>query len=218
MNTVQKRWMRLGAASRFLGVDPSTLRIWTDAGRIPAYRTPGGHRRYAERDLRSFVDRNQGKREPIAEIIGPRGTRLIDTELRVRVRAEDWYPSVDPHTAAAMRNTCRRIMEGLAAYLAGGSRLARSLRAGERAGQSLGAHVARLGMTPSGATRAFLFFRTMVTEAAARNLPLSPDRKLQSLRRLDTYLNHVLMQMMASYESRMSGNAETRKRESAPGV
>jgi hypothetical protein len=211
MNTVKNRWMRLGAASRFLGVDPSTLRVWTDAGRIPAFRTPGGHRRYAELDLRSFVDRNQGKHEPIAGIIGPRGTRLVSSEARQLARSQDWYRSVDPDAADALRSSCRRIMGGLAGYLAGGSRQTASLREGERAGQALGAHVAALGMTPSVATRAFLFFRKMVIDAAAGRLPLSPDRKVQSLKRIDVYLNQVLVEMMRAYESRRDrGTAITR--------
>ncbi|HET6781745.1 MAG TPA: helix-turn-helix domain-containing protein [bacterium] len=205
--------MRLGAASRFLGVDPSTLRAWTDAGRVPVFRTPGGHRRYDERDLRAFLDRNRQKRESVTDIVGPRGARLVDMHLRDRVRAQDWYQAFDPKAISAMRSTCQRIMDGLAGYLAGGSRLSPSLREGERAGHALGAHVARLSMTPSMATQAFLFFRKMVTDAAARRLPLSPDLKVQSLQRLDVYLNQVLLEMMKAYErqsDREHGSAESR--------
>jgi len=212
----QSRWMRLGAASRFLGVDPSTLRTWTDAGRVPVFRTPGGHRRYAEQDLSAFLDRNRQKSESMTTIVGPRGARLIDMHLRDRVQAQDWYQAFDPKAVAAMRSTCQRIMDGLAGYMAGGSRLSPSLREGERAGHALGAHVARLGMTPSMATQAFLFFRKMVTDAAARRLPLSPDRKVQSLQRLDVYLNHVLLEMMkASEAKRERGNKGTRGRGNA---
>lgn len=213
MSAVTPSWMSLGAASRFLGVDPSTLRAWTDAGRVPVFRTPGGHRRYAEQDLRAFLGRSRQKRESVTEIVGPRGAGLIDMDFRDRLQAQGWYHAFDSKAAAAMRSTCGRIMEGLAGYLAGGSRLTPSLREGERAGQALGAHVARLGMTPSMATGAFLFFRKMVTDAAARRLPLSPDHKVQSLQRLDVYLNQVLLEMMKAYEKqsdREHGSAEAR--------
>ena len=40
------RWLSLGPASLVLGVDPDTLRRWADDGRVPAWTTPGGHRRF----------------------------------------------------------------------------------------------------------------------------------------------------------------------------
>jgi excisionase family DNA binding protein len=38
--------LSLGPASRLLGVDPDTLRRWADEGRIDAFTTAGGHRRF----------------------------------------------------------------------------------------------------------------------------------------------------------------------------
>ena len=40
------RPLSLGPASRLLGVDPDTLRRWADEGRIDAFTTAGGHRRF----------------------------------------------------------------------------------------------------------------------------------------------------------------------------
>src|ERR1700760_696208 len=45
------RWLTINEACAFLGVDQSTLRRWNDSGKVPVFRTPGGHRRYAEADL-----------------------------------------------------------------------------------------------------------------------------------------------------------------------
>ena len=45
----------LGQASRLLGVDPDTLRRWADEGRVPAFTTPGGHRRFERRALERLV-------------------------------------------------------------------------------------------------------------------------------------------------------------------
>jgi excisionase family DNA binding protein len=42
-------------ASRALGVSLATIVNWIDAGRIPAHRTPGGHRRIALDDLVRFA-------------------------------------------------------------------------------------------------------------------------------------------------------------------
>ena len=39
------------AAAQLLGVHPDTLTRWADAGLIPCWRTPGGHRRFTRADL-----------------------------------------------------------------------------------------------------------------------------------------------------------------------
>jgi excisionase family DNA binding protein len=51
-------WLTLGQAAKYLGVAQSTIRKWSDNGRVPAFYTPGGHRRYRRSDLDSFLDRS----------------------------------------------------------------------------------------------------------------------------------------------------------------
>jgi excisionase family DNA binding protein len=73
-------WLTLGQAARFLGVAQSTIRKWSDQGRVPAFYTPGGHRRYRRGDLQRFLERS-----------GPAGSAsagplilLVDDDERVR--------------------------------------------------------------------------------------------------------------------------------------
>ena len=56
--TSEPDWLTLGQAAKFLGVAQSTIRKWSDQGRVPAFYTPGGHRRYRRRDLETFLDRS----------------------------------------------------------------------------------------------------------------------------------------------------------------
>ena len=48
-------WLTLGQAASYLGVAQSTIRKWSDGGRLPAFYTPGGHRRFQRGDLDSFL-------------------------------------------------------------------------------------------------------------------------------------------------------------------
>lgn len=52
-------WLTLGQAARYLGVSEPTLRKWTDDGRLPVFRTPGGHRRYLRAELDAFRQRRE---------------------------------------------------------------------------------------------------------------------------------------------------------------
>ena len=51
-------WLTLGQAAKYLGVAQSTIRKWSDHGRVPAFYTPGGHRRYRRGDLDDFLNRS----------------------------------------------------------------------------------------------------------------------------------------------------------------
>jgi excisionase family DNA binding protein len=77
-------WLTLGQAAQYLGVAQSTIRKWTDSGRVPAFKTPGGHRRFRRRDLDAFLD-HSGQ---VAESSGPHVLIVDDDEgLRAFVRA-----------------------------------------------------------------------------------------------------------------------------------
>jgi len=69
----------LGQAAKFLGVAQSTIRKWSDQGRVPAFYTPGGHRRYRRRDLETFLERSG----PGGKSSGPL-VLVVDDDARLR--------------------------------------------------------------------------------------------------------------------------------------
>lgn len=54
----EPEWLTLGEAARYLGVAQSTMRTWSDSGRVPVFCTPGRHRRYRRGDLDAFLARS----------------------------------------------------------------------------------------------------------------------------------------------------------------
>jgi excisionase family DNA binding protein len=77
--TSEPDWLTLGQAAKFLGVAQSTIRKWSDQGRVPAFYTPGGHRRYRRRDLDTFLDRSG----PGGRSSGPL-VLVVDDDARLR--------------------------------------------------------------------------------------------------------------------------------------
>ena len=67
-------WLPLGQAAKYLGVSERTLRKWADEGRLAAFSTPGGHRRFRLADLDEFlhdarVPSPQTRRKPLVLVI-----------------------------------------------------------------------------------------------------------------------------------------------------
>lgn len=86
-DSTQPEWLTLGQAAKYLGVAQSTMRKWSDVGRVSAFYTPGGHRRYRRSDLDKFLDRSG----PAAATAAPKGGPLVlivddDESLREFVR------------------------------------------------------------------------------------------------------------------------------------
>jgi excisionase family DNA binding protein len=73
-------WLTLGQAAKYLGVAQSTIRKWSDHGRVPAFYTPGGHRRYRRADLDKFLESSgPGAREQAGPTL-----LVVDDDDRMR--------------------------------------------------------------------------------------------------------------------------------------
>ena len=84
----ETEWMTLGQAAKYLGVAQSTIRKWSDIGRVPAFYTPGGHRRFRRGDLDAFLDRSgPGKpaRGPLVLVVDddPQVRELVRINLEI---------------------------------------------------------------------------------------------------------------------------------------
>ena len=51
-----ERLMTPGEVATMFRVDPKTVTRWAAAGRIGSIRTPGGHRRFRESEVRTLLD------------------------------------------------------------------------------------------------------------------------------------------------------------------
>ena len=51
-----ERLLTPGEVATLFRVDPKTVTRWASAGRIGSIRTPGGHRRFRESEIRKFLE------------------------------------------------------------------------------------------------------------------------------------------------------------------
>ena len=109
--------LALGDASRLLGVDPDTLRRWADEGRVPAFTTPGGHRRFDRASLERLVaERRAGPGGALAGL-GPTQDRLSAAYRRRYDRPVGAMPdpraSIPPDDRQAFRDSGHRLVDAL---------------------------------------------------------------------------------------------------------
>ena len=106
-------WLSLGPASELLGIDPDTLRRWANEGRVPAWTTPGGHRRFDADALNRLVEaRRSTTRMPLTSL-GATPERL--TRVYRRHYASD--ERADEAEREAYRRAGHRLITTLVAYL-----------------------------------------------------------------------------------------------------
>ncbi len=112
------RWLSLGPASRLVGVDPDTLRRWADEGRVAAYVTPGGHRRFERGTIDALVATRRPGSRPLASM-GASPERLARAYRRNYASDAAANPAAPIATAERERYRVdgRRLVEALVAHL-----------------------------------------------------------------------------------------------------
>jgi excisionase family DNA binding protein len=193
------RWLTLGQACRILNVDESTLRRWADAGQVRTFRTPGGHRRFAEGDVHAILDGRGHK--PVTEV-GDLATRRIRRQIHSGSNA-DWYSHVDEAQREKLRPLGRRLMALVADYVAKRGRKTSLLVEARTTGAQYGTELAGAGMSLSQAMHAFTFFRRSLDQSAKQALTKSGTSQTDSIDMCEQIMalaDEVLLGIAGAYE------------------
>ena len=193
------RWMSLGEVCRALEINEATLRQWADRGRLPVYRTPGGHRRFLREDVDALLSRNEAS--------GTDPEDLALQEIRRKLSQSDvseqsWMESFQAEGRDRMRLFGRRLLS----LLLRNDLEDRNGRKGETMsethmlGHEYGSEMAARGVPLTDSVQAFLFFRQAVVEA------VQPDR----LRQVVEISDGVLVGLVDAYSARLAATNDVR--------
>jgi excisionase family DNA binding protein len=199
-------WLPIRRAAELLGVSVATLRLWTAAGRIQASVTPGGHRRYAEADVRRLLAEQPGTAwdQAASELVATLRARYAQL-AREEVRRQAWFSSFDDAARPRVHALGEALLTQVAEFLAapGARERAALLRGGRGIGARYGEEVARLGLTASEALEAFLFFRRPILDSVSAMARAHPGLALpagEALAALTRFMDVVLLAMTRTYE------------------
>ncbi len=199
-----ERWVRLREARRLLGVDDSTLRRWADSGHLRTFRTPGGHRRFAESCLRAFLVQRQGEQQGQQDA-GELATARIRRRLqRGREHQASWYASMDEESRRRLRPLGRHLTSLASAYLTQRRRRPALLEEARDTGRVYGRELAASGLRLSETVEAFAFFRRSLAQAArdaSQSSGASAEATLEASEQLMGLADEVLAGIAEAYES-----------------
>jgi excisionase family DNA binding protein len=207
MSKDQQAWLSLSEASEQLGVHPTTLRRWADAGQIPCFRTPGGHRRFRNSDLAAWMQGQRGTDlVPQPEALVQSAVGFARQEMAEHgVSRESWYTAFElEEDRQQMRDTGRRLF-GLAIQYMSRTRNHESiLKEGQRIGSFYGQASAQHGVSLVDMVRALFFFRESLLRAArpGQANPGQYDAEdVRIHRQLRYFMDEVMYACLASYEA-----------------
>lgn len=197
------RWITLGQACKLLGVNESTLRRWADAGHVRSFRTPGGHRRFSEDDLRSLVaGQAPAAREPYNSISNLALTRIRRRLQRGRNQSAHWYSGLAEEERDRMRPLGRRLVALVSEYLTRGARRINLMDEARDIAHEYGRLLSRDGLSLRDALEAFIFFRKALDETAmeeAQKSELTAEKALELWELLTNLADQVLLSIAESY-------------------
>lgn len=214
----QERWLTLGEACRIIGVDESTLRRWADAGHVRVFRTPGGHRRFAESEVHELLT-GRGPEGRRYRELGDLAVSRIRRQLHSRpAREASWYATVDETSKERLRPLGRRLAALAAEYLGRRSRRAELLETARSLGREYGQELATSHVPLGQAVEAFIFFRRSLDDAtkqASQKHGLSAGDALTACQQVIALADEVLVGLTEAYEPPVTAAPKTKRRQAA---
>ena len=210
------KWLNLSSASTLLGVHPATLRQWADAGKVPAFRTPGGHRRFLREDLRAFLVQASHS-APETELDSEEA--LLDAALHETRRElrqsppleQAWYQKFDEAGMEKQRALGRALYEKSIRYLTLPKQRSSFIAEGRKLGTSYARVSLHYQITLMETVRAFQFFRQKLLRAitsSEASAQLAEQEELTMRTAFDTFFDEVLFGLIEAYETLLAEDAQ----------
>jgi hypothetical protein len=194
-----------------LGVDPDTLRRWADEGRVEAFTTPGGHRRFDPREIERLRDaRHPGATNlPLLASLGATPDRMSRVYRRSYASAgpdDDVRSAIPPASREAFRSDGRGLVAALVAYLDADDDEARIVAEARAAHltDDLARRLAAAGLSLTEAVGLFVAARRpFLAElgAIARRRALGADRLSGMFEDASALLDRLLIRLVAAHQA-----------------
>ncbi len=202
-------WLNLSETADLLGVHPATVRAWADQGKLPTRRTPGGHRRFVRSDVESYAlaqnrQQNTAVQLVIQNMMGRARLQMHDGQLNQK----GWYQQLSDSAKQQHGEIGRHLLHLVIRYLSDESdeNIMADLHQIGHDYEQLGREH---GLTLSQTTRAYLFFREILSESVYDMITTSGTQSPTDwgdIRRQIVFVtNEILMALIKAHEEHVIG-------------
>jgi len=187
-----------------LGVHGTTLRRWADAGTIPVYVTPGGHRRFALADIQAISERKTDSGHSLANAWARRALAQARTGVQQADHSPQWLARLPEAERANWRRVSMQLMGLVLRFVNAQDGDVELLDEARTIGKSYAVYALQARLPLTTALEVSLFFRDSLVNAAL-DLPehasLHADSSAHLLQRISQVLNVVQLAVVAHYEA-----------------
>jgi excisionase family DNA binding protein len=201
--------LSISEASQLLGVSDAALRQWTDDGKIKAFITPGGHRRYARAGLKKFMNSNPrtlGVKDLVVELAetAPQHREIALASLKEMA----WYDRLSKEAQGHLADLGRRMLNLIIKYVTEPSRREKTLQLIRDVGGDHGEALARMELPLTDSVEAFLRHRDPIMHAAThlmRKREGFTGRVVESIPMVGYVMDEALVALVAAHQRYRSG-------------
>jgi excisionase family DNA binding protein len=207
----QEEFVSISEASHLLGVNEVTLRQWTDEGKLKAFITPGGHRRYSISDLKKFTRSSRkmlGVKDLAVEI---EDTSVIHREIaRKFLQSHPNCQLPGPDYQKHLAELGRHLLDLLGRYVCEPSNRMEIIDSARQIGAEFGKALAGLGLPLTDSVSAFLSHRDPFMNAAIHLLSkrqMVRGSLMEAIPLANRFIDETLICMISAHQQ-YSGKSE----------
>lgn len=196
----------ISEASQVLGVNGATLRQWTDEGKIKAFITPGGHRRYSRAELKKLMS-TQSKTLGIKDLVSELEDsiqlhREISREATEHILRHHNFTEVSQERLARLG---RNLLSLIIKYITEPARRDETIEAARAVGREHGEMLAELGLPLTDSVEAFLLHRDPIINAATHLMKKKEGftgRLVEAIPLSTRVMDEALVSLVAAHQQR----------------
>ena len=200
----QPSLVSISEASHILGVSEAALRQWTDEGKIRAFITPGGHRRYSRVELKKFIS-SRHKIYSIKDLVAELGdtTQSHRDIAKTYLNSTPWYNKLSRESQERLVAPGKQLLSLIVRYIAEPSKRDEIIQHARDVGNDFGETLAQLGLPLTESVEAFIIHRNPMMDTAthlAKKREALDGRVVEAIPLVTHVMDEALVSLVSAHQ------------------